>query len=335
MDETLIYKLIPYNRNKLDCFQLLLVSILQAKHYQVDRLGAIWPWSFTWIEHQTTRPMANEMVVTEQKLHHYFGCRLCRESFTERNLQKSISDALKNNVIIINVDQFYIPHHYDHVYNKVHGPHNILLLEEWDNGYHCLDTMPPYKGIIDCEHLVNSIKHYSTEKLKYEYCYLEFGDDSCLTDKAILSEFIIDLEQTDLELYEYAKRFYLSGLLKMIDEKMQIMSYDSFMYWIDVFCKSEWIWGIDRRAFWLINYLKTAYPLQIIGAKLEQLINLIENINGQMNIATRLLYKGALARNKNYIERAMSMYRQLIEPQLILRKKLLDMGRKTQRGCND
>lgn len=117
--------------------------------------------------------IVNKIICNNERMKTLYNISLVQKTF-DLNITADIRKIVTDMPIIVNLDQYYVPHHYPHIFNKQHGRHSLLLLNfDQKQGVFCLDTMPEYKGFIDCESLAMGIKSFPYKFGHLKYCWLE------------------------------------------------------------------------------------------------------------------------------------------------------------------
>ena len=309
----ILYNILPYADKKLDCYQNMLVTLLHHCGCNVSLLGAVLPWRF--YRRQKTGEIANYYIANDKAVTSLFGYKVMRKKFDERGLTETLMTEIKKRPIIVNVDQYYVPHHYVHIYGKQHGQHSLILIgySEDDNCYFCIGVLPEYKGSIPKNELESGIKNFPYEYNKLEYSYIENHNIPVMDNKRIFQNFV---ESTDSFLNPMDNNIFSNRAIINIFENICHESDETLFVIINSLLKGTWIWELDRVANWTISYLCSDYIKNILNdEKIDILISLIEKCNTVVVSAYRVIYKSTLNKSRNIFNKGFEKLREAVKLQ--------------------
>ena len=289
-----IEHILPYTEMKLDCFQNLIITILNYYNVNIDFLGATWPWLFEKDYVNKEVAIVNKIICNNERMKTLYNISLVQKTF-DLNITADIRKIVADMPIIVNLDHYYVPHHYPHIFNKQHGRHSLLLLNfDQKQGVFCLDTMPEYKGFIDCESLAMGIKSFPYKFGYLKYCWLESEKINYKSDQETLFIYFSQLLKATYEINNLSSHKSDLGLknilniVKEMDEDGEIKLNES----LDRLLQGTWIWEVNRSPNWLIKYLKTDYVTKMLGTNnIEATTERIADVNNKVALAFKVLYK--------------------------------------------
>lgn len=289
-----IEHILPYTEMKLDCFQNLIITMLNYYNVNIDFLGATWPWLFEKDYVNKEVAIVNKIICNNERMKTLYNISLVQKTF-DLNITADIRKIVTDMPIIVNLDQYYVPHHYPHIFNKQHGRHSLLLLNfDQNQGVFCLDTMPEYKGFIDCESLAMGIKSFPYKFGHLKYCWLESEKINYKSDQETLFIYFSQLLKATYEINNLSSHKSDLGLknilniVKEMDEDGEI----KLNKLLDRLLQGTWIWEVNRSPNWLIKYLKTDYVTKMLGTNnIEATTERIADVNNKVALAFKVLYK--------------------------------------------
>lgn len=304
----------PYEDNYLDCFQNLVLSLIKNAGHDPRLFGSVWPWYFYLDKFESVRPY---YFVTQQAIMELTGGEL-----TEHCLNSDVICELAQLVlkypVIVNVDQFYIKHHYKDIYNVKHGNHSLMLLEYNKDlrSFWCVGIMPTYCGWIDEAEVMESILSFEKDNIGYLKCYTYsasvypiFNNPIMLTRRFINS----------ILLAENDKGMFLNGLYDRI--KNFLSNENTFENGIFT---QRWFWEIERSGKFVSEFIKSPYcDSQLIPIGKDELLYEMNIINRNLGFSFKLLYKYYLVGKKELYDKALLLLNEAVEVEQNLRKKLV------------
>lgn len=317
----------------IDCFQDLLLIQLKNMGRKIELTSSVWPWRFYELENKTVR---NYYFLSPNTLRDIFCVELVEKQIDQNNILSSVKNELINNAIIINVDQFYISHHYRDIYQKSHGPHSLMLLDYLDSDIFIgLGVAPKYKGKIDKMEIIDGILNFPKDNKGYmSYFYLSQSvGTSFKSDEDIYKGFLIDIER---ELYrnsifhdnilgrQKGTEINLHELFNRIDREYK-KGMDSFKQWFQPFSEAQWYWNIDRPGKCLYAYVKTEFFQSKYKSKdYDMILDKIEQFNHLLIRSFRFLYKSYITTKEKPYRNAIEMFNQILTLEESLKKNILN-----------
>ena len=312
-----IMQIEPYSSIKIDCFQNLLMTLLNSKGIDPCIFGCVWPWFF--FKKRNSNNILYQYFVSTDALKKLSGFQLM-ESDIKNDLIKTLIGAVKNNAIIINIDQYYLTHHYPDVYNVSHGVHSLLLLK-YDIeklAFLGIGVFPEYKGWMDENEIAQGmLSNYISSIDLLKYYWLDKIDNWIAPQKDdIDNQFFSNLYKTDK--YDGYETIEISDIYKMFSD-MHARGRDSFIELFKSMSNDRWIWEIERPGNVLSAYLQSEYYSPILLAEQrKKAVSYIEEINKYLVLSLRKIYKYILINNYNifkdglnYLEMSWNKSRQL------------------------
>lgn len=292
----ILHNLVPYSEKKLDCYQNMLVTILANEGCDLNLLGAMLPWRY--YRRGVSGEIANCYIASDSTVEEVYGYEVRRQIFQLGSIVENLIDALSNGPVIVNVDQFYIPHHYVHIYQKQHGQHSLLITgyNKQKNIFYCVDAFPQYTGEISCGVLETAIKNFPFEYVKMEYSTVAQIERVVKSTDEILKGFV--KSSRAYREYEDKGVFSNRAILELFDE-IATLSDLCFYEELNSVCSGTWIWEMDRTVHWTISYINTEYVRKVYG---DENIKLLEKLLLQCNAicvgAYRLIYKSLVSKSR-------------------------------------
>ena len=233
----------PYTEMKLDCYQNLLVTLLNHYGCNIELLGSILPWLFEDKNPNNGKhKITNQVVATDKRIEELFGYKVVRKYFSPDNILEKIAEEIEVNPIIVNVDQYYVPHHYIHIYKKKHGQHSLLLIGKEESGsIICVDTFPEYYGPISSESLKEGIENFPSLHVLFQYSLLSKQNNLKVKNLGeIFDDFILSAKKVECEASN-EKNFSISYILLEVLKNLNTLSEDDFFHWLNSFCEGTWM----------------------------------------------------------------------------------------------
>ena len=290
----------PYTEMKLDCFQNLLITILIHYGLNVDYFGATWPWLFEIDYINEEAVIVNKVICNDERIKTLYNIALAKKDFSE-DIISDIRRIVDEMPIIINLDQYYVPH--PHIFNKQHGRHSLLLLsDDQEQGVFCLDTMPEYKGFIDRESLVIGIKSFPYKFGYSKYCWLESERINYNVDQESLFMYFTQLLNATYIINDLPSHKLDLGLKNILNtvKEMNEGSEAELSESINKLFQGTWTWEIDRSPNWLIRYLKTDFITKKLGSdSIEKVTERIAAVSNMVALSFRVLYKYLISKKIN------------------------------------
>ncbi len=337
--------------------------MLRVKNIDGCIFGSVWPWKF--YKARKADQILYPYFVSETALQKLIGCRLVENDIRDHvdssgeykdtrskdhkdinrnNITGALTKALQFHSVIINIDQYYVSHHYPDVYHVSHGVHSLLMLD-WDYqkaAFYCIGVFPQFKGWISRDEIETGIIFGFRElndAVILKYYYLDGLQTSGLNLKKVLKNNFID----DLNLIGSSdddKRFNdsdsdyeligISGFLRMFAE-MHSSGRDAFTKRFQAIGKERWLWEIERPGLILLAYLESGIyspfrdPDQNIIAdkKAQDIIADIKAINNQLVLSFRKIYKYSIVNQDEIFETGMRLLQTCAKEEERVRKQLL------------
>ena len=278
-----------YLNVKIDCFQSLLLMLLEKEGLQTYRLGSIVPWQLILEKNDYGLIKVHlPIVVSDKKIFEIFGVNVVRKFFRD-DIRKELSDILKKTSIIVNIDQFHVPHHYTHIYKKKHGQHSLLLTKYNDTTVSCIDLIPDYNGEIEIKELVEGIKSFPENDIRKQYLYLEKKENMNTDLKMELVNCINKIfdknNKTIFHLYD------------IIEEHIDVINEEEYWKWLDFILMGRWLWNFDRPAKFFLIYLENILPVFNMNIEFFEMKQKVEKINNFFFVSLRKLYACSIKRD--------------------------------------
>lgn len=255
----------PYTKLELDCYQNLLATFLVNNNFDVDYIGAVWPWEFL-IENEEKDMYKVESteIITADTLKDIYNIKLIyKEDKDHVKLINEVKSYLDKDIpVIVGIDQYYVHYHYKYIYKKQHGIHSVIVtdINEEENLVNCVDAIPnEYKGTMPYEEFFEGVKAKSDPW----YAVLEYPfGDLCVKKEQIFNLFVRKVKRAK-EKYnnqiDESKLCYTPHILKIVNDIIDCEDLDNQLKMTEKLCDGVWGWQIDRKPMWTIEYLKTDY----------------------------------------------------------------------------
>lgn len=322
LSEKNILEICPETSIKIDCFQNLLLTLIKNKNTNPCIFGSVWPWFF--YRKENTEIILYQYFVSEKSIKELSGHQLI-ESNIQGNVIENLGDNLKRNPIIINVDQYYVKHHYPYVYQKVHGIHSLLLLD-YDlkkSQFLAIGAFPTFKGWIDANEIAQgiiSISKISNTQKKY-YWLQSLDNWKQPTKDDIKNRFISSLNAHEnyfgfevIEINDIADMFI----------RMHENGRDSFLHLFEKISNERWFWEIERPGNLLISYIESDVysPISSLSEK-KEVISIIKEVNSLLVLSLRKIYKYQLSNNTSSFSDGVEMLKISANKSEILKRRLI------------
>lgn len=293
----IFHDIVPYTEKRLDCYQNMIVTILDNYGCDLCLLGSTLPWRY--YRRQNTGDIANYYIASDNIVESLYGYKVVRQTFDSEKIKDTIIDTVKSFPVIVNVDQFYVPHHYVHIYQKQHGQHSLLINGYKEDGeiFYCVDAFPRYIGGISYDNLEVGIKSFPYEYVKMEYSTIAKANTRIINSGEIFNKFI---ESSKAYInYDDNDEFSNQVIISLIDNIALRPDVDFFAE-LQYLFRGTWVWELDRVADWTISYINTEYVRNIYGdKKIKYISNLILQCNLIIVSGYRLLFKSIVSKSKN------------------------------------
>lgn len=302
----------PYTKYVIDCHQNLIMSILEANYLLAVKLGSAWPWRF-YIDTDILE-IRNTYLATDERLRQLYSFSVRRFYLREDSVLDGINELLDQHIpLIVNVDQYYIQHHYPHIYLKKHGLHSILIQAKLeDNYYSIIDCLPVFRGVMRADNLFLAMNQVPSNELRYQIQYLEKIDERPLSDKKVFELFFSSAYLPDLpEKKTYSLRFLYTFLYDCLNNKDVYAVLKKILSGI-------WAWEIGRKEPFTKAYLQT-FGRSFFGDNLTEVCQKMDRINNTLMLSLRKMFKASLLASAKQIETAFYAMEQacLLEENLL------------------
>lgn len=288
----------PDTSIKIDCFQNLLMTLLKSQGIDPCIFGCVWPWFF--FKKRDSHNILYQYFVSTNALENLSGFHLM-DSDIKNDLIKTLVQAVKNDTIIINIDQYYVTHHYPDIFNVSHGVHSLLLLE-YDvekSAFLGVGVFPEYKGWIDENEIVKGMhSDYGSPVDLLKYYWLDKIDNWTAPQKDdMANQFFSNLYKADK--YDDYEAIEISDIYEMFSD-MHTLGRDSFVELFKNISNDRWIWEIERPGNVLVAYIQSEYYSPIyLAEEREKAVSYIEEINNCLVLSLRKIYKYLLINDYN------------------------------------
>lgn len=316
-----IKELEPYDYLKLDCFQNLVVTLLQHYQLPVEYLGTMWPWTFQVVpemdeeDNLLSYHVENAECATSQHIKEIYNADLVTEeiqdgSFVLEKVKKFIDQKVP---VIVGIDQFYVPYHYPYIYHKLHGPHSIIVTtyESSKEEVECVDAIPRYKGTIPYSEFEEGVK----QKERPWHSILLMPEEEFVLEEERIWNVFLDSVHNVRNNYEAGKYeiCYAPAIRKIITSIVNNPEKEKQIYSLKQLCEGVWLWEIGRKPEWLVAYLKTPY-VQHNYNKWQEVIELIEANNKDWQLASKFLFMATKKKeNSGFLERVLGYFDVIID----------------------
>ena len=305
----------PFMDKKLDCYQNMLVTLLNYYNCKIDLLGSVWPWQFTYRKIDNRMQIMSKHIATDKNIELLFGFKVIREYFDITMIKTSLIEKLKHGPVIINLDQYYVPHHFVHIYQKEHGQHSLLIVHynAIQDQFYCVDSFPEYSGVIEYRFLEEGIIQYPFDNVKHQYSTLR--KNTCIDvkhEEEVYNDFIESLKVFQAN-FPADKTFSLPYILQELKRYQTNYNSTYFWDWLNEFLRGTWIWELDRMPPWTIDYLLSQQVKRI--SKVNEVCEHINICNKMLVSSTRILYKSAIIKSVSNLNRGIELLDETVRMQ--------------------
>lgn len=290
----------PYSTLKIDCFQNLILSLINQAGVDLRLLGCMWPWIFYKFDKNEIK---NHFYINNEMLKNLFGYALKKDVITG-DLVKHLADKSKTHPLIVNVDQFYIRHHYPDIYQKRHGEHSLMILdyEESSQLAQVVGVMPDFKGVLDFKELEIAIKSYADYfERPPEFYFLEKISDPSTNEadsfafNCFMKSLNMILINTDTQLK--VDVMDLVEMCHLFNNSKNALQNQNSCY--TLLSKSRWYWEIDRPGIMFMAYMETnSFKRNMIPDNLQEIYLMTKDINKNISNSLKLIYKAFVSTNE-------------------------------------
>ena len=293
---------------EVDCFQNLIFLLFDLNKLNVSNAWAIWPWEFQtkrhlvpnvfddWLDIELTDPMSAERLLNLFSV----GCTFKKNKYYE-DLIGDFLNYLQNGIpVLIALDQYYVPYHYPHIYQKQHGLHTMLLcnLSKLQNEVYCVSAIPPFNGKIKLSEFYNAL---TSDYIHPWYVVLSF--DMCKNPNRydIWKKFKNDLYivSNNLDTMESNVTVFYSSQILSIVKNIATFPVDTMQQKLIKFCSGVWGWHISRRGRLLTEFLQQS-QCYIHPVLLNKSIQLVQEISRDWELAFRILFKAVTMKTHQF-----------------------------------
>lgn len=312
MDSHLLFENINiFDVVEIDCFQNLLFSYLD--HFKADTqlMKINWPWKFK----KRTNKAAPHLITWElcdavnlTKINDFYGNQGELIYFSDNeNRSEILNECLKKyGAVFVCVNEYYVPYHFKHIFEKQHGLHTLLVTDiNMKNGtVECVSSIPKFKGNIPLDYFEKAV---SSQNVKEWYAFFRsniFKKGSNISYNDILrAELQFDVSSSDI--------IYTSDVLNYLKETNGDLESLEYM------CQGTWGWKITAKGNLLIDFFKN---VDMFGKESDYICECIEKINYSWNKGFKLLFKYLCSKQMTFFTRAIEYIEETCEKE----KKLID-----------
>lgn len=304
-----------YNEVEVDCFQNLLISYLELYNADTNFLKICWPWKFesSFIEknnkyYMTLNQYESISLKRISDIYHNEGIQVY---FNNENRILALIEHIKRyQAVFVCVDEYYIPYHYNHIFEKQHGLHTLLVtnIDLQKKIVQCVSSIPFFRGSVPLDLFEKAI--YSPE-IKEWFVYFKshkFANHLNSTYKEIIQKEFALVKLSDKIIYTKDFLNYLRGI-------------DFNDCDIDFLCKGTWGWKITAKGNLMIDVIKEIRPF---NKNHFEIIDSIEQINLNWSKGYKLLFKTACSMNKKNLYRAIKYIESAYKMESALRKMVYE-----------
>lgn len=241
---------------QLDCYQNLKMLLLRNQGLNTDFMFTGWPWEFQVVTSTDTELKISDVeCLDKEKFLAYYGIDY---NETEVKGQQDILNQIKKKIdegcpVIVSYDEFYSFYHYEHIYQKEHGDHAILILGYDDEKEEVTfySAIPEYYGVMRYSSLVEGIlaldnplliqmtRCDSAQCVEEQELWMNYVNEALeIRDKYYMSQ-TKELKEGD---YLYAPQ------IREVLEQLKEHSNEEICRRLNVFLEGTWMWHIDRKA---------------------------------------------------------------------------------------
>lgn len=318
--------LIPFTNVLVDCYQNMILTVLDFWRCNIKLIGAQWPWTYYIKDEYTDNPIVkNKYLIDKQKLKDIYNLDLEKVKLKNDKVQimEDILHYLDICPIIINIDQYMVPYHYPHIYGKQHGPHSLMLYgyEKRKQVFRCVDSIPKFKGEIPVDTIIEGMQSFPGEvggKLSISFirdCTHMFCKD--ITD--VLKFFVHSLLIPENDYIGSVE--HIRNILCI---QRQMLPDDSFFNWAVQFCKGTWIWEADHNGNFFVYFLECVRDETMVQ-DFAPIIEKASKLNLDINITFKKLYKAIFTRRISAIDDVLLQLENCIKAEENLKKNILEI----------
>lgn len=315
--------IIPFTKVVLDCNQNLILTLLDAYEQPVSRLGAKWPWRFI-VTGTAFLTVNNSYMLTTEWVESVLPVVFEYKKLSESYPLDDLNLLLQKQPVIVNVDEFHIPHHYKYIYKKQHGLHSMLVTKKNENeSYNIIDCVPLYHGEIDSLILDKAVHALPSDTLRYRVKYIkpaicseaEYDMERLYRNfiHSILNEEVVESDVCSLE-----------EIVRKIEESLEGYQYEKV---IKCICDGYWIWQVDRNANLTMLYMQENLS-QRWGGNTEEICYDMAILNQKLSISFKKLYRASLAGSPADFREVIKALRENVLQEKKLIEKIMRMENK-------
>jgi hypothetical protein len=308
LTDKMIADLQPDTPFSVDCFQNLVLILLHAFGTDICVFGSTWPWVF----YKTSGPdsIIFKYFVSQRSIRDLAGYELIESDITG-DINDFIVNEVKEHEIIVNVDQYYVKHHYPDIYLKTHGPHSLLLLRHDENksAFYGMGVIPQFKGWFEKDEIVTGIESFPRDNAGYMKCYrLKKIQDWVMPTKDEIKNLFLESMVTDLS-YENMEVLKLQDIFNTFEMIYTNKDVD----YLNNITKERWFWEIDRLGHILTFYLSSDNYSPIVSVRdRQQMVSLINELSNKLVVSFRKIYKYQLTRNDATFEDGLRILKDVV-----------------------
>lgn len=301
----------------LNCYQNMVVALLNNAGCDITLLGAVPPWIF--YKRDGSGEIVNYYIADKNIVESLYGYTIKKQNFESDNIIETLILNLNEHPLIVNVDQFYVSHHYPHIFQKQHGEHSFIVngYDKSKRKFFCVDSIPKYTGEISFEALELAIKNFPAIQRDKQYGFIEKINNTKIDNIELFNNFVklskayMNNNHTNVYFSNFANVLFINKLI--CGQNKDIFSE------IKNLLKGVWMWELDRTATWTIRYLNTQYVKQIYGEeRVNCLSKQILECNLKVVAAYRILYKSTITKSMEELMRGVNKLKEAVEMQEVI-----------------
>lgn len=249
IDVNLLYE------DELDCYQNLKMLLLENYGRNSKFMGACWPYEFqTKVYDNGIRGISDVECLKEEQFMRFFAVQYRDTTVAyDANIMNVIKESIDKNIpLIVSFDEYYSFYHYEHIFQKQHGDHAILVLGYDDDKEEIsfFSAIPKYYGVMTYANFKNGI-----DALKERHIISITPDDhEAMHENDIWKEFIDDVKDIkahylgDTEkVFRDNNSIFVPQILNIL-EKVTHMEEEEAKSYLSNLLQGTWVWHVDRRA---------------------------------------------------------------------------------------
>lgn len=279
-------KMIPFDNFIIDCYHNLIMTLFNFNKIEPCLLPCLWPWRFDILN---SNYLNMSSFAKDDIMLNVFGLNHIVINFTnyEDYVEKSKEYIDKKEPIIIDIDQFYVSHHYPNIYNKVHGEHSLIVY----NGS-CVDCMPVYQGEMSESNLRQGIISdlYGGRFHVYEKAD-NYGDINFSLVKTYFTNFKNAMSNIDSGMSDSCGMNYVIKILETYS-----LSENDFFDNLESFFKGRWTWEMGKYGHAHSLFIKYLIDKKILDVS-RGLQNEIILLSDKYEILFKSLFKSKIKRS--------------------------------------